>query len=222
LTPRRLAVAAVLTATLASALGATLAHAEIHEITVRNFEFDPATISINAGDTVRWVWESGSHTTTSGDPGTCSPDAIWDQPINMSSPTFERQFDTAGDFPYFCIPHCLAGMSGMITVDPVVGIDDAGAAPTAACLLRGMAPNPFTPRTSIRYELSETGAVRLAVYDASGHLVTTLLEHVQSPGQHAVTWDGRDASGRSQAAGIYFVRLEFRDTAQTRRVVLLR
>src|SRR5258708_21134568 len=31
--------------------------------------FTPATVTINAGDTVMWVWDSGLHTVTSGAPG---------------------------------------------------------------------------------------------------------------------------------------------------------
>ena len=43
------------------------AMAAIHDVIVRDFEFDPDTVTVEPGDTVRWIWESGDHTVTSGD-----------------------------------------------------------------------------------------------------------------------------------------------------------
>ena len=40
-------------------------------------------------------------------------------------------------------------------------------------------------------------------------------------GTHAVSWDGRDASGARVAAGTYFVKLAAGDVTQTRKVVYL-
>ena len=34
-------------------------------ITVEDFEFDPAVITVNVGDTILWIWDEGVHTTTS-------------------------------------------------------------------------------------------------------------------------------------------------------------
>ena len=43
------------------ALAAPLGAQTTHTVTVRNFEFDPATLVVEAGDTVRWINESGAH-----------------------------------------------------------------------------------------------------------------------------------------------------------------
>jgi outer membrane protein assembly factor BamB/plastocyanin len=77
--------------------------------------FSPKTVTINAGDTIKWVNQTSSitHTTTSGK--NCTPDGIWNQSLSPGA-SFSLVFNTAGTFPYFCIPHCLSGMTGTITV----------------------------------------------------------------------------------------------------------
>ena len=45
-------------------------------------------------------------------------------------------------------------------------------------------PNPFNPETSIRFALSRTGPVRLAVYDAVGREVALLVDGVRAQGIH--------------------------------------
>jgi len=94
------------------------ASAATHVVTVRNFEFSPKNLLIQKGDTVRWEWESGSHTTTNGT-GPIDPNAgtLWNSPIESTTPSFEFTFTQIGDFPYYCIPHFLAGMTGLVTVE---------------------------------------------------------------------------------------------------------
>jgi len=74
---------------------------------------------ITQGDTIRWLWVQGGHTTTSV---AGSPEA-WDQSINSSNTEFQRVFHTAGVFIYYCIPHgtdngdgTASGMWGSVTV----------------------------------------------------------------------------------------------------------
>ncbi|MDF1544674.1 MAG: CHRD domain-containing protein [bacterium] len=82
------------------------ANAVIHEIEVGSFFFAPVgpdPTVINHGDTVRWTFVGGFHTSTAD--GT-SP-VFWDSGL-MSSGSFERQFTAAdgfGPFPYHCTPH---------------------------------------------------------------------------------------------------------------------
>jgi hypothetical protein len=68
-------------------------------------------------------------------------------------------------------------------------------------------PNPFNPRTTIRFDLPAAGPVRLAVYDLAGRLVRVLVEGEIPAGSHEAVWDGRDQSGRSAPSGSYLARL---------------
>jgi len=43
-----------------------------------------------------------------------------------------------------------------------------------------------------------------------------------APGEHSITWTGRDDTGRAVAGGVYFYRLSAGDHAQTRKMMLLK
>lgn len=104
------------------------------------------------------------------------------------------------------------------------GTTPTGVVASGAALGSGIAawPNPFAGRTAIHFSLPEPGRVRLTVHDVAGRLVRTVLEGPMEAGEHGTGWDGRDASGRPVAAGIYQVRLETVDGARTGQVVRVR
>jgi sugar lactone lactonase YvrE len=83
-------------------------------------------------------------------------------------------------------------------------------------------PNPFNPATQIAYELPEAAEVRLTVYNALGQEVRALVQGRQEAGYYRVTWDGRDAAGRSVSSGLYFYRLTSGGFAETRKMLLLK
>src|SRR4029077_15920981 len=79
-----------------------------------NLVFDPASVTIHPGDQVKWTWDSGGPSTTSGSPG--MPNGIWDSGIHNGGATFTRTFNSAGTFPYYCTPHSCCGMVGTVMV----------------------------------------------------------------------------------------------------------
>jgi len=85
--------------------------------------------------------------------------------------------------------------------------------PTTITLLPNY-PNPFNPRTSIRFELPYDKEVRLVVYDILGRHVRTLYESTASAGVHALIWDGVNDDQIPVAAGVYIYRLEVWENAQ--------
>lgn len=87
--------------------------------------------------------------------------------------------------------------------------------------LRGF-PNPFNPRTTLRYELPRAGFVRLRVADLAGRLVRTLVDDVQAAGRHEVDWDGRDDRGREVGSGAYLMRLEAGGVVEVARMTMVR
>jgi hypothetical protein len=68
-------------------------------------------------------------------------------------------------------------------------------------------PNPFNPRTEIRFELARPGTVRLELFDAAGRLVRRVELPAQSTGTHTWTWRGEDDAGNPVGSGVYRVRL---------------
>ncbi len=102
-------------------------------------------------------------------------------------------------------------------------ITDADDAPVLHTALYRNAPNPFNPATTIRYELARTGRVDLVVLDVSGREIRRLIDgETVAAGRRATVWDGRDASGREAAAGLYFYRLTTEDFSGTGRMMLVK
>jgi flagellar hook assembly protein FlgD len=83
-------------------------------------------------------------------------------------------------------------------------------------------PNPFNPRTTIKFELNRSGPVDLAVFDVAGRLVKRLVSQPLPAGHHDAVWEGRDSAGRAAAAGVYFFRLKTNDTVDTKRMTLIK
>ena len=85
------------------------------------------------------------------------------------------------------------------------------------------APNPFNPRTTIRYSVAGPSPVFLRIFDLSGALVRNLINgKTQGPGWFSVDWDGRDQKGRAVSSGVYLYRFETGDYTETRRLTLIR
>ena len=97
-----------------------------------------------------------------------------------------------------------------ITDEELVDVPSVGSFPETR--LEPAFPNPFVETSTIRFHLAEPGAAELAVYDARGRLVRTLLEGEQPGGPQLVAWDGTDEYGRSVPSGVYLIRLVIRDT----------
>ena len=83
-------------------------------------------------------------------------------------------------------------------------------------------PNPFNGETVIGYGVPAAGPVELTVYNVLGQRVASLVREEQAPGPHEVVWDGRDASGRELATGMYLCRLRSGGQVAVRRMLLLR
>jgi hypothetical protein len=67
-------------------------------------------------------------------------------------------------------------------------------------------PNPFNPKTTLRYDLPENSRVRLTIYDLMGREVVVLEQGFRPAGIYRVVWRGRDRSGRPVASGVYLYR----------------
>ena len=110
--------------------------------------------------------------------------------------------------------------------DPATPLEVSGVSGSvlpSAFALHYNRPNPFNPRTIIQFDLPEPTVVSLGVYDISGRLVRVLLcgEAVVA-GRHEAVWNGRNESGRTVAAGVYFYRLEGGSFSETRRMTLVK
>ncbi|MBD3220335.1 hypothetical protein GF314_03755 [bacterium] len=96
--------------------------------------------------------------------------------------------------------------------------------PAPALALRPPYPNPFNPSTTLAFEVpaGPVAPVQLAIFDARGRRVATLVDEPLRAGRHAVRWHGRDHAGRPVAAGTYHGRLEHRGQVSTRTLTLVK
>jgi plastocyanin len=87
--------------------GASARAASSHTITLRDVRFHPGKLSINQGESVRWVWADGEeHNVTFH--GFHSR--------TMAHGSYTVRFTQAGTFNYSCTIHVSEGMKGKIVV----------------------------------------------------------------------------------------------------------
>ena len=84
------------------------------------------------------------------------------------------------------------------------------------------APNPFNPRTEVRFNLLEPGFTRLWVADLQGRRVADLLAETRGAGPQSVVWEGTDSGGRALGSGVYLCVLETPGGRVSRRLTLVR
>ncbi len=190
-----------------------------HFVSIEGATFVPASINVNTGDTVFWTnTDLLTHTVTSGNP--CSPNGLFNsQGMAPEGGQFSFTFNNVGDFNYYCIFHCLGGMTGDVSVTEAPTPVEA---PVAKATLGQNFPNPFNPSTTIAYTLPSRARAVLSIHDSQGALVVRLDQGVREAGTYRIEWDGRDASGGIVGSGVYFYRLEGIDGVAPKKMVLLK
>ena len=83
-------------------------------------------------------------------------------------------------------------------------------------------PNPFNPKVTVSFRLSQRASAQVSVFDIAGRRVATLAEDSFSAGNHQLTWNGRDNTGQTVAGGQYLMRLEAGGQSMTRKAILLK
>jgi FlgD Ig-like domain len=110
-------------------------------------------------------------------------------------------------FSFFGVP---SGDPGSATV-----------APSTAAPSMSVFPNPFNPRTVVRFiglAATATGSVR--IYNTRGELVATL--HDGEFTRSEFVWDGTDSNGRSVASGVYMIEGQADGFRQVEKVAVLK
>lgn len=186
----------------------------------------PVAIATADGDTVAIgdavCFDGSQSSDPEGGPFTC----VW----NFADGTPQvfgaircHAFEFAGRFSVTLVVTDERGLVDLAAVAVTV-LPSAAPSPAATNALRlaQNRPNPFNPKTTIRFDLPEAGPVRLSVFDVAGRLVRTLVDDTMAQGGHEAVWDGRDASGREVGSGSYLARLEFGGRVEAVRMGLVR
>jgi O-glycosyl hydrolase len=83
-------------------------------------------------------------------------------------------------------------------------------------------PNPFNPKTHIRFHLPEACDVMITVYDLRGQEIRILANSFFQAGSHSVTWDAGNNRGESLSSGIYICRMKAGSFVNYRKMSLMR
>jgi plastocyanin len=214
---------------LAILLVPAIATATRHAITTPGIFFSPNTLTMPLGDTVVFT-VSATHNAVE------VSQATWN--ANGSSPlaggfSFGASGTphvlgglTVGTHYFVCQPHVGSGMKGQIIVTPLTDVGDEIALVPQKFELEQNYPNPFNPSTSISFSIARTSHTEIAVYDALGRLMKTLVDETLPAGQHTTSWNGTDEKGEPAGTGAYFIVMvageNGRDYFGSSRVLLIR
>jgi plastocyanin len=199
---------------LASIIVAAPAAAQVtHVVAVSGSEFNPSTLTIEAGDTVEWQNTGGCHNVAETTPS--GPAGFGSGAVACAPWIYSFTFTAAGEYTYHCDAHFTFGMVGSITVLPSTANEDL---PETVVHL-DLTPNPFSDRLALSLGLDRDADVRAIVLDLAGR-------------ELAVLYDGRVVAGRSleavwvptaaTPAGTYVVRIVGDTFTDSRRVLLVR
>lgn len=109
------------------------------------------------------------------------------------------------------------------TTGLVIAVQDGlPTVPGIRTVLFNNTPNPFNPRTTVRYQLADDAHVKLSVYDVKGRLVRTLVDGVQEANRYDIVWDGVSDAGEAVSSGVYWARMSTSTgyTGSTKMVIL--
>ncbi|MFK7773094.1 MAG: T9SS type A sorting domain-containing protein [Saprospiraceae bacterium] len=76
-------------------------------------------------------------------------------------------------------------------------------------------PNPTQGETTFQYELQSAADVNLSIYDATGKMITQILDENQPSGHHQATWLATDVSD-----GIYFYTMRIDGKVASGKIIL--
>jgi hypothetical protein len=109
-----------------------------------------------------------------------------------------------------------------VYLDLSTAVDETPVMPAGG--FSAIAPNPFNPKTEIRFVMTRDNLAQLNVYNIRGELVTSLLNgRLQGGQEHIYTWNGSDSDGQQVASGTYFARLRIgTDVLQVRKLMLVK
>ncbi|HRJ04155.1 MAG TPA: M28 family peptidase [Ignavibacteria bacterium] len=153
---------------------------------------------------------------------------------NFRNPNYHTVNDTLGsiNFDFFTnnvkaalatvaslagIQHSSYDVSGFLNV---IGISQISSEIPGHFSLGQNYPNPFNPKTRIRFSVPSSGkneALKIAVYDINGRLVSAIAEGKFSPGVYETEFDGSKYS-----SGVYFYRMVTKNYTEVRKLILMK
>jgi len=83
-------------------------------------------------------------------------------------------------------------------------------------------PTPFSDFTTLNFNLQKSDFVRVEVFDATGKVVSVLLDAYLPAGNQSVEWNGTDSNNNRLPNGLFIFKLSSSDSFQTLKTLLIR
>lgn len=141
----------------------------------------------------------------------------------------------------FTVKDSIDGWVYLGVVSGIVGIEEEKetevlSEPMLVTGFKGIAPNPCDrSQLALSYTIGTDGFssslpfatqpsvhVILSIYDATGRLVTTLVNESQKPGRYRLSWSASDNTGRRLSSGVYFFRFKAGKFVKVRKLILIK
>jgi Flagellar hook capping protein len=107
------------------------------------------------------------------------------------------------------------------TMQDLLSTHDDGVLPTEFRMFPNY-PNPFNPKTKIKFELPKSEYVRLVIMDLLGRNIKTLAEGEIRAGYHDVEWDGTMDSGSPVPSGVYLIVFDSKNYKKSYKALLIK
>ena len=83
-------------------------------------------------------------------------------------------------------------------------------------------PNPFNKRAIIQIKTQDLGSATLTIVNMLGQRVKTIVSGGTYSGEHTLSWDGTNYSGKELPSGVYFAIIEGGSMVEAEKIILLK
>jgi hypothetical protein len=103
------------------------------------------------------------------------------------------------------------------SLSEIIGIQNISTETPSKYSLSQNYPNPFNSTSNLKFEISNTGDVKLIVYDIMGKEVQTLVNERLQPATYETSFDGSILN-----SGVYFYKLITNTFSETKKMLLIK
>jgi hypothetical protein len=104
------------------------------------------------------------------------------------------------------------------TAPPVSAVTDD--TPLASAFSLANYPNPFNPRTTLRFHLERSAFTQVEIFDLAGRRIRSLHAGELTAGAHDLAWDGRAGDGSWCPSGVYLATVQALGRTESLRMTL--
>lgn len=168
-----------------------------HAVSVSNYKYTPAELTITAGDEVVWTNAGGTHNVDGKTSAFPTNPVSFGNNLSGSAWTYKFVFTTPGTYNYQCDPHTSLGMVGKIIVNPSSVTSSRTIADNSGKIT--LYPIPASAYVQLAVPAGYSAIQSLKVFSISGTLID---QKVLSGNNEGIRYDIS-----SYKSGVYFMEI---------------